>query len=278
MKKRWNPLQVSAGIFLLILVLAALAGPYLTPHSPNRQDLRNTLRPPMYTTAEEVPKTFILGTDYLGRDVLSRVISGARTSLIIGITTVIIASILGSVIGAIAGYFGGYADIVLSYITDVQLSIPFLVLALTMASIVKPSVVNIIAILAITSWPIFARIARSLTKSITGTEFLEAAEALGAGKARILLRHIAPNLFGTIAALATVEIAKAILAESALSFLGLGVPSGTPSWGYMTAEGRDLISVAWWVSTFPGIAILLSVVSISIFGDYAQEQNKSIGG
>lgn len=272
---RLNPLPWLAAVFVAVLTLCSVLAPWIAPRDPNQQDLRNTLRPPLHASATS--GTYLLGTDYLGRDVFSRVIHGSRVSLLIGLATVVLAGAIGSLIGMLAGYFGGAVDLLLSYLIDVQLSIPFFALALAVASILRPGLGSIVLVLVVSSWPTYARLARTLTRVVVGQDFLEAARALGVPPARIVLRHITPNLVGVMGAYATVEVARTILAESALSFLGMGVPSSTPSWGLMTAEGRDLLAVAWWISTFPGLAILATAVSISLLGDLLQQRFKSLG-
>lgn len=275
-RRSFNPLPWLAVAFVAILTLCSLLAPWIAPHDPNRQDLRNVLRPPMYT-APATGHTYLLGTDYLGRDVFSRVIHGTRVSLLIGLATVLLAGVLGSLIGMVAGYFGGAVDLVLSYFIDVQLSIPFFALALAVASILRPGLWSIVLVLVVSSWPTYARLARTMTRVVVGQDYLEAARALGVPTTRIVLRHVTPNLVGVMAAYATVEVARTILAESALSFLGMGVPSSMPSWGLMTSEGRDLLAVAWWVSTFPGLAILTTAVSISMLGDLLQQRFRFLG-
>ncbi len=270
-----NLFQTAAIVFLILAVACGVLAAVFAPFDPNSQSLRNALLPPLSTSSGGI---HVLGTDYLGRDLLSRLIFGARVSLLIGLSTVGIAGTVGFIIGLSAGFFGGWWDLVLSYFMDMQMSIPFFVLALTVASIVKPGLVSIIGVLVVTSWPTYARIARSVTLSVVDQDFVEAARALGVSRWRMLFRHLTPNIVGVVVAFATVEVARAILTESALSFLGVGVPSSMPSWGYMTAEGRDLLGVAWWISTFPGLAILCTAVSIAVVGDYLQRRFKVLGG
>lgn len=270
-----NAIQIAAVLFLALVLICGALAPIVAPYDPNGQNLGAALQAPLSQSKGDV---HLLGTDYLGRDILSRLIHGARVSLLIGLSTVLVAGLLGMVVGVSAGYIGGWLDLLLSYVTDMQLSIPFFVLALAVASIVDPGLWSIVGVLVITSWPTYARIARSVTLSLKDQEFVEAARAIGTSRIRIAVKHLMPNVIGVIIAFATVEVARAILTESALSFLGLGVPASTPSWGYMTAEGRDLLAVSWWISTFPGMAILLTAVSISVVGDYLQQEFRSLGG
>ncbi|MEA4894629.1 MAG: ABC transporter permease [Oscillospiraceae bacterium] len=249
-----------AAIILLIIVICAIFANQLAPMDPLKQNLRNILTAP---NAEN-----IFGTDQLGRDILSRVIYGSQVSLLVCLASVLFAGMLGVVIGVMAGYFGGVLDLVTCAIIDTQMSIPFFVLALTLASIFAPSLWSVIIILSITSWPRYARMARSQAITLRSMDYVRASVSMGASSTWILFKHIVPNVMGIITTLATTEAARMILLESALSFIGMGVPADSSSWGLMTSDGRGVLAVAWWVSTIPGLAIFVTCASITILGDF----------
>ncbi len=259
-----EPLPLVAAILLSIVLLAALFAQLVAPFSPVFQDLAARLKPPMYVASDGL---HVLGTDALGRDILSRLIYGSRVSLIIGVTSVLVAGSIGVILGLVAGYTQGAVDSVLMRIGDVQLSIPFLVLALATVAVVGPSLVNLIVVLGVTGWVQYARIIRAETLSLKGREYVEAARVLGAAPHRILLRHILPNVLSSVIVVGTLQVSRMILFEASLSFLGLGVPPPTPTWGGMVADGRTYVENAWWVSTIPGLAIFLTVLAVSVLGD-----------
>ncbi len=248
---------VIVGIFYLIAALA----PVLTTHDPVEQGDIPRMR---YHAPNQ---QHLLGTDKFGRDVLTRILYGARISLLISFIAVAIAAVLGSAVGAAAGYIGGIVDAVLMRIVDGLLAIPRIFLLLTCISLFSGSVWLIIVLLGLTSWMETARLVRGQVLSLKGMEFIQAAEALGVGGRRIVLRHLIPNTLTVIIVAATLRIGRIILIEAALSFLGLGVPQPTPSWGQMIFSGRDVLLSAWWVSTFPGVAIAVTVIGYNLFGD-----------
>jgi peptide/nickel transport system permease protein len=209
----------------------------------------------------------LLGTDALGRDVLSRLLFGARISLVVGLTAVIIQGSLGAVLGLLAGYFKGAVDMLIMRLADLQLSIPSLVLAIAVIALLGSSLLNVIVILGFTGWPYYARLARSETLSMRERDFVLAARAIGASHVTILRRHILPNIATSLIVTATFSVPLMIVIEASLSFLGLGVPPSVPTWGAMVADGRDYLAVAWWIATLPGLAILVTVIGINLLGD-----------
>jgi len=259
-------------LFILLLVgLAAVIGPSVAPKDPNRQDIIARLQPP-FEVERSGEVEFILGTDSLGRDVLSRVIYGARISLLVGFIAVAIGGSLGVALGIVAGYFGGRVDSLIMRIGDIQLAFPFILLAIMFLVVLGPGVVNLVLILGIGQWVTYARIARAQTISQREKEYVEAARALGATTGRILFRSILPNILAPLIVIASFNIASVILSEAALSFLGLGVPPTVPTWGGMLAESRDqLLAGRWWLAIFPGTAIMLTVLSFNILGDWLRD-------
>ena len=250
---------------LLAIVTAALFAPFLAPQDPNETDVaRRLVSPGEFGN--------LLGTDNLGRDILSRIIYGARVSLIVGVLGVLSSGIFGVLIGAISGYYGGKLDDVGNWIMNVQLTIPFILLAIALVTIFGPGLRNMIIVLAITQWVIYARVIRGSVLAVKEADFVEAARAIGASQARILIRHILTNSLAPLIVVATFQLARLVLYEASLSFLGLGVPSNTPSWGSMISDGRAYLATAWWVSTLPGVAIMLFVLSVNILGDWLRDE------
>ena len=245
--------------------LAALLAPLISPFDPLAQDIGQRLREPGWQDAQG--RVHPLGTDHLGRDILARVIHGSRIALLVGLAAVLISGVLGMAIGLGAGYFGGKVDDVLMRLADVQLAFPFILLAIAVIGVLGPSLKNIIIVIGVSSWVVYARVVRGEVLSIREREFVQAAIALGGGSARIVVRHVLPNAFTPWLVVATLDMARVIVIESALSFLGLGVQPPTPTWGGMLADGRVYLSTAWWLATFPGLAILVTVLGINLFGD-----------
>jgi peptide/nickel transport system permease protein len=209
----------------------------------------------------------ILGTDHLGRDVTTRLFYGGRISLLVSLSSVVLAAAAGLLIGLLAGNFGGAIDSVFMRIVDLQLAFPFILLALAIVALLGPSLQNIILVFTITSWPIYARTVRPMALSLREKEFVEAARAAGAGHGRVIFRHILPNIASPLIVVASFEVAKMVILEAAMGFLGLGVPPPTPTWGNMLADGRDYIRTAWWLTTFPGLAIMVTATGINLLGD-----------
>lgn len=255
-------------VLLLVVVAAALLSPRLAPHDPQRQILEHRLRPPAFAGGSS---EHLLGTDQLGRDMLSRIIYGARVSLLVGLASVVLAGAVGVLLGVSSGMFGGYVDKAVMRLADIQLAMPFILFALAVMAVLGPGLRNVILVLGITGWVIYGRVVRSETLSLREKEFVEASRALGHGRVRIIRRHILPNIMPTAIVLATLQVANMIIAEASLSFLGLGIEPDIPSWGSMLADGRGYISSAWWVATFPGLAIMLTVLSINLIGDWLRD-------
>lgn len=256
-------------VILLAITLAAILAPWVAPIDPLAQEVELRLKPPGWTTPEG--RVSLLGTDHLGRDILSRLIFGARISLIIGFSAVSVAGTLGTLIGLVAGYRGGRIDDLCMRMTDTMLAMPFILLALAVIAVLGPSLRNIILVLGITSWVSYARVVRAEVLTLRTREFVSAAKALGGGGSRVVFRHLLPNVLTPVIVIATLEVARMIILESALSFLGLGVQPPTPTWGGMLADGRAYVTTAWWLATFPGLAIMLTVLGINLLGDWLRD-------
>jgi peptide/nickel transport system permease protein len=252
-------------LVVLAVMLAAAAAPLVAPFDPLEQDIGQRLREPGWQDAQG--RVHALGTDHLGRDILSRIIFGSRIALLVGLAAVVISGVLGMVIGLVAGYFGGRLDDFLMRLADVQLAFPFILLAIAVIGVLGPSLRNIIIVIGVSSWVVYARVVRGEVLSIREREYVHAAVALGSRHWRVLMTHVLPNTFTPWLVVATLDMARVIVIESALSFLGLGVQPPTPTWGGMLADGRVYLSTAWWLATFPGLAILITVLGINLFGD-----------
>ena len=253
-------------IVVAVVVLTAVAAPLLSPFDPIEQDLGDLrLKAPGFRAGDG--RIHPLGTDHLGRDLLARVIYGARPALLVGFAAVAISGLIGMAAGLISGYFGGRMDDVLMRLADIQLAFPFILLAIAVIGVLGPSLKTIIIVIGVSSWVVYARIVRGVALTLREREFVHAALALGSGDGRVLVRHVLPNALTPWLVVATLDMARVIVIESALSFLGLGVQPPTPTWGGMLADGRVYISTAWWLATFPGLAILVTVLGINLFGD-----------
>ncbi len=269
LKRLWRNKGATLGVLILLVVIAAaLFSTYITPHDPTFRDIARRLKPPMY---QQNGQLFVLGTDAVGRDILSRIIYGTRITLIVGLASVFFAGSIGVLIGLLSGYFGGWFDTLVMRIADIQLAIPFMVLAIAVAAVLGNSLNNTILVLGITGWVTYGRLVRSETLSVRRNEYVTAAEASGVSPARIVFRHILPNVGASIIVAATQMVARMLIAEASLSFLGLGIPFTTPTWGVMIAEGRDYLMTSWWVSTLPGLAIVLTVMSANLVGDWLRD-------
>jgi peptide/nickel transport system permease protein/dipeptide transport system permease protein len=262
--RAWRAIGVG-GVLILVAIVVAVFAPALAPHEATAFDLLHRLAPPAWDTGGSWKHP--LGTDPLGRDVLSRTIYGARTSLAIAGAAMLAAAAVGIVLGLVSGYAGSWADALIMRLADIQLSFPYLLLAIAVMALLQPSLVNLILVLVLRSWVVYARLVRVVTRSAREREFVTAARALGGGGARIVFRHIAPNVVGPAIVVSSFQLAELIIVESSLSFLGLGVQPPTPSWGSMVSEGRAYISSAWWLSAFPGLAIVLAVLGANLTGD-----------
>ena len=247
-----------------LVIVAAVAAPLLVPQDPLQSDFAAGLRPPG-TPGHP------LGTDQLGRDLLARVLYGARIALFIGVCCVLLTAIVGGLLGLLAGYFEGWAGAVLMRVADVQLSFPFILLALTINAIVGLGLRNIIVSLSVAGWVVYARVVRGEVLSVKERDFVHAAQALGLGRGRLLFRHVLPNVTPSIVILASLQFAQFIVAEAAISFLGFGVQPPTAAWGSMLSESRDYLFVAWWLAAFPGAALALTALGINLVGDWLRD-------
>jgi peptide/nickel transport system permease protein len=254
---------------LLAMSGAALAAPQIAPWDPGRQMLAKRLRPPAWQARGL--REHLLGTDHLGRDILSRILYGGRISLGVGLSAVTLSALLGVSLGLLAGFHGGRIDALIMRVVDVFLAIPYILLAMGVVFALGPSLLNVILVMAATRWVQFARIVRADVLSIREREFVAGAKARGNRAARLLLRHVLPNALTPIIVVATLELAFMIIYESALSFLGLGVQPPTPTWGWMLSDGRNYVATAWWLATFPGLAIMLTVLAVNLLGDWLRD-------
>ena len=254
-----NPLNVAAFVLIAVFALCALFAPLLAPYDPLFQDLGIRLTPPS-------PEHW-LGTDSLGRDILSRILYGARISLLVGVVVVVSAGLVGTAIGLVAGYVGGFVDEALMRLTEVFLAFPALILAMAIAGALGPSLTNAIIAIAAVTWAVYARLTRGQILSLRRREFVEAARAMGATQMRIVVRHLLPNALAPLMIQASFDLGSSIIAAAGLSFIGFGAQPPTPEWGVMISEGRNYISTQPWLSLFPGLAILLAVGSFNLLGD-----------
>jgi peptide/nickel transport system permease protein len=253
------------GAIMVALLLCGMAAPLLAPFNPQEQRLEERLRPPSWTAQGRGP--YLLGTDNLGRDIMSRIIYGSRISLLVGVSTVILAGFVGCFLGAVAGYFGDMTDELITKISEIFLAFPFLLMAIALMAFLGQGLVNLIAALMITRWVQYCRVVRGEVLSLRERDFVTAARALGGKDFYILLRHVVPNTLASVTVIATFAMAIVIIAESSLSFLGLGVPAHIPTWGSMLSEGRSYMYRAPWLTVFPGLAIFITVFGINLLGD-----------
>jgi len=256
-------------VVMLCVVVAALSAAWISPHDPLKQDLSLRLKPPGWQ--EEGGEVYWLGTDHLGRDIASRIIYGSRVSLAISVSAVFIAAFLGITIGLVTGYYRGWVDSIFMRLADVQLAFPFILLIIAVVAVLGANMRNIIVVLGITGWVVYARIVRSEVLSLREREFITAAKALGVSHFKILFTHLLPNVAASCIVIATLEMARMILMESALSFLGLGIQPPTPSWGGMLADGRAYLFVSWWFATFPGVALMITILGVNMMGDWLHD-------
>ena len=257
-------------ILVFLLVLPGLFAPYLAPHNPIRGSLRARLQPPVWVQGGTI--THPLGTDKVGRDILSRIIYGARISLAVSLVAILVSGVIGTALGLMAGYFGGRLDALIMRLVDISLGLPVILLALVFVAAIGASFITVVVVTTVLLWARYARQVRGETLSIRERDFIARARVAGASHFRIMLRYIFPNVINTLTVLATLQIGAVILLESALSFLGAGIPRPTPTWGSMIADGRDLIVVAWWIAMFPGLAIMLTVLSLNLLGDWLRDR------
>ena len=263
------PRRTSAIVGLAIIgLVAALAifAPLVAPFDPNAQDVARRLRPPF-----QADSAHLLGTDHVGRDVLSRIIHGTRVALLVAVAAVALSGAIGIVLGLISGYYGGLADDLIGWVGSVELAFPFILLAIAVVAVLGPGLFNLIVVLSIVAWVVYARIVRAEVLVQREQEYVHAARVLCAGDVRLLFRHVLPNVLTPVIVIATFEVARMIISEASLSFLGLGVEPSIPSWGSMLADGRQYLATAWWIATFPGLGIMLTVLAINLVGDWLRD-------
>lgn len=260
---------VPLAILLFFLVIPAIFAPVVAPHEPFQGSLSNRLIPPVWQDGGTTEH--LLGTDKLGRDMLSRIIYGARVSLTVSLIAIFVGGIIGTILGLISGYFGKRTDAVIMRLVDISLALPTILLALVLVAAVGPSFGTVITVLIVLLWARYARLVRGETLAIKELDFIARARVAGASHTRIMFRYIFPNVVNSLIVLATLQVGYVILLESALSFLGAGLPRAEPAWGVMVADGRELIVTAWWVSMFPGLAIMLTVLALNLLGDWLRD-------
>ena len=269
----WHQLKrypvASLAILMLVLIIPAIFADLIAPYDPYQSHLRNRLQPPMFWggTSE-----FILGTDRLGRCILSRIMHGARYALAISLVGIFLGAVLGTILGLFAGYLRGWTDIIIMRLVDISFALPSVLLALALAAVYGPSFQAVILVVVFVLWASFARQVRAETLSLRERDFIARARVVGCGHGRILFRHILPNVVNTVVVMATLQIGVVVLLEATLSFLGIGIPRPTPAWGLLVADGRQLVVSAWWISFFPGMAILFTVLSINLLGDWLRDR------
>ena len=262
-------LPILSGGILLLFSLTAISAPFVTSHDPIRQDLASTLLPPAWE--EGGVWDHLLGTDSLGRDVLSRMVYGSRVSLSVGFFSVFLGLAFGTLLGLLAGFVGGWLETLIMRIADMQLAMPFMLMAIAAIGAFGPSMMSVVIVLALGIWPGYARMVRGEVLSVKQSEFIDAALVAGCRPLRLMLRHILPNILNTIVVMATLNFGMMIIFEGGLSFLGIGVQPPTPSWGGMLADGRAYVTVAWHLAVFPGLAIMLVVLGTNVFGDWLRD-------
>ena len=273
-KKRWlsgrRQLPLFSGIVLAALVFTAVFAAYLAPHSPTAGDITQKSIPPVWM--ERGSWDHPLGTDRFGRDVLSRIIYGSRISLIVSLIAIGVAGTVGTAVGLISGYRGGITDAALMRLTDIGLSLPTILIAVVLVAVSEPSFRNVILVIALLLWPRFARQIRGETLAIKEQDFVALAVVAGRSSAWIISHHILPNVVPTLLVICTLQVGYVILLEGSLSFLGVGVPPPNPAWGLMIADGRGFLATAWWISLFPGLAMLLTVLAVNLMGDWLRDR------
>ncbi|RNF40185.1 ABC transporter permease [Planococcus salinus] len=273
--KRWSKLLLrsktgTVGLVIVLFVfLVAVLAPVLAPHDPAAINAANMLKPPFWM--EGGSTAHLLGTDNLGRDILSRIIYGSQISLLVGITSVVVAGIIGVTVGLIAGYYGGFIDNALMRLVDSFLAIPTILFALVILSVFGPSVITLIFVLGATNWVNYARLVRGEVLTIKERDFVRAAHSIGVKSNKIITRHLLPNVISSFIVISTLSVATTIILEASLSFLGLGVQPPTVSWGSILSDGRDYLATSWWLATFPGVAITITVLGIIFLGDWLRD-------
>jgi peptide/nickel transport system permease protein len=262
-------LAFGGAVVLAVVVLMALGASLLSPQNPAETNILDRLKPPGFK--DDQGRVHYLGTDQLGRDILSRLMYGARVSLVVGIAAVLLGGTLGLFLGLVSGYYGGWVDDAIMRVAEIQLAFPAILLYIAVLAVLGPGLPKVIGVLGVTGWVTYGRVARGQVLTVREHEFVQAGRAIGAREARIIARHVLPNIFSAIIVVGSFAVANNIIAEASLSFLGLGVPPSVPAWGSMLAEARDYVRDAWWPVTFPGLAIMLTVLSINAMGDWLRD-------
>jgi len=265
-----NKVALAGFLILLFMSLVALFPQYFILHSPYDQNPALGPKPPLFTD-KETGRLFLMGTDSIGRDLLARIVYGARVSLTVGLTTVFISGTIGVLIGLVSGFFGGWVDNLLMRIVDIFLAFPFVLLALCLVAILKPSLFIVIVAISVRIWVPYARLVRGSTLAVREMEFVTGAKAAGLSTLSIMFKYVLPNVLAPAVVVATLSVGRMIIIEASLSFLGLGVPPPNPTWGGILADGRNYIDTAWWICVFPGLAIMLTVLSTNLLGDWFRD-------
>jgi peptide/nickel transport system permease protein len=265
-----SPSGLIGFVIVVLVILIAILAPLISPYGPQKQNITQRLRPPAWV--EGGSTEHLLGTDGVGRDILSRVIYGSRISLVVGLTSALFSAVVGVALGLVAGYLRGTTDAVISRVSDVQQAIPFLVLAIAVAALLGPGLTHLVLVLVVTTWVTFFRVVRGEVLSVREEQFVWAARSIGCSAARTMWRYILPNVAASIIVVGTLLIANMIIFEASLSFLGLGVPSNIPTWGRIVSDGREYVATEWWISLFPGLAILVTVMGINLLGDWLRDE------
>lgn len=260
---------IPIAVLLIVLVIPALFAELIAPHDPIDGNLRARLLPPAWTDGGDW--SYPLGSDRQGRDILSRMIYGARTAALVSLAALAVGGTIGSLLGLVAGYFGSWWDHVIMRLVDINLSLPLILLALVLVVLFEPGTATTVAVVALLLWSRYARQVRAEVLTLKEMDFVARARVAGASNLRIVFRHILPNVFNTIIVLATLQVGNVILLEASLSFLGAGIPPPNPAWGVMVAEGRDFIVTSWWLSVIPGLAIMFTVLSMNLLGDWLRD-------
>ncbi|MCC7105632.1 MAG: ABC transporter permease, partial [Chloroflexi bacterium] len=263
-------ITLAATVFILLVAFCAIFAPAVAPHDPNQQTIPMRNKPPGTPSALADKPPYVLGTDALGRDTLSRLIFGSRISLTVGLATVLISGTVGVTLGLLAGFYRGWVEDVIMRVVDWQMSLPSLLIALFVLFTLGPSFANVILVLVMTRWMVYARVTRGMMLTLREHAFVEAARALGCGDARIIVRHMLPNLLSPVLVLATLEVAAMMLTQASLDFLGMGIQPPDSSWGLMLAQGREYLTSAWWQVTFPGLAIMLTALSFNVLATWVR--------
>ena len=266
---RRSPVGAAGSLIVSFIVLLAIIGPLISPHDPVGHNLRARFEPPGY--ADSTGNVYALGTDQLGRDILSRIIAGSRVSTLVGVVSVFIAGTIGVIYGLLSGFVGGILDSILMRVVDGINSIPFILRVIVISWVLGPGLITLAVALGITGWTIYAQVIRGEVLKVREMEYVTAAYALGQSRLKVMFLHILPNVFSSVIVLAAVHVGVTILAESSLSFLGLGVKPPTVTWGLMLSDGRQYINSAWWMTTFPGIAIAITVLGVVFWGDWLRD-------